>query len=51
MSKTFKDKPDQYNPKKRKPKEGKRFESTKGRKNSNLKDLVRKGYNLDDIFV
>lgn len=51
MSKTFKDKPKAYKPKEnRKPKEGRRFESSKGRKNpNNLKDLVFK--NLEDYFI
>jgi hypothetical protein len=50
MSKTFKDKPDKYR-KEKQTKEERRFESSKGRKNnSNLKDLVRKGYNLEDYF-
>lgn len=45
MSKTFKDKPDKYNKNlKRKPKE-KRFESSKGRKQENIKK------NLEDYFV
>lgn len=52
MSKTWKDKSDKYKkedlPKK---KEGRRFVSSKGRKDgSNLKDLLRKGYNLDDYL-
>jgi len=46
MSKTFKDKPDQYR-KEKKIKEERRFESSKGRKN-NLKYLIRKGYNPED---
>lgn len=53
MSKTFKDKADKYKKEDpQKAKEGKRFVPTKGRKNSNnLKDLVRKGYNLEDYFI
>lgn len=48
MSKTFKDNPPQYDSqKKQKPKEGRRFVSTKGRKNTNIKDLVRKGYDIE----
>lgn len=47
MSKTFKDKPDKYqiNKEKRKPKEGKRFVSSKGRKKENIKK------NLEDYFI
>lgn len=47
MGKTFKDKPDQYkkNEPKRKPKEGRRFESSKGRKEKPLK------HNLEDYFI
>ena len=46
MSKTFKDKPEKYNNKsvKRKPKE-KRFESSKGRKQENIKK------NIEDYFI
>lgn len=47
MSKTFKDKPEKYKSKDsvyRKPKE-KRFESSKGRKQENIKK------NLEDYFV
>jgi len=46
MSKTFKDKPEKYDTKgsKRKPKE-KRFESSKGRKQENIKK------NLEDYFI
>jgi hypothetical protein len=47
MSKTFKDKPEKYIKQelKRKPKEGKRFESSKGRKKENIKK------NLEDYFI
>lgn len=50
MSKTYKDKPKAYKKPSeiRKPKEGRRFESSKGRKNPNLKDLLRKGNYLED---
>lgn len=50
MSKTFKDKPKQYSNEEafqRKPKEGKRFVSTKGRKNS--KQTLK--HNLEDYFI
>lgn len=51
MSKTFKDKPEKYRKEDTKNKEGKRFVPSKGRKNnSNLKDLVRKGYDLEDYL-
>jgi hypothetical protein len=51
MSKTFKDKSEKYqdSPKKEKAKEGRRFVPSKGRKNINLKNLIRKGYDLDDV--
>lgn len=43
MAKTWKDRPDKYTPK-RKTKEGRRFESTKGRKEQkNLKNLYNNG--------
>ena len=47
MSKTFKDKPSKYiqEESKRKPKEGKRFVSTKGRTKENIKK------NLEDYFI
>ena len=47
MSKTFKDKPDKYrvSSEKRKPKEGRRFESSKGRKKDN--NIKR---NLEDYY-
>jgi len=57
MGKTFKDTPKgrpNPDPKgfKRKPKEGRRFESSKGRKPSgNLKDWVEKGRSLEDYFI
>lgn len=49
MSKTFKDKPDKYKPsdKPRKPKEGKRFVSTKGR--TNTKQQLK--HKLEDYFI
>lgn len=54
MGKTYKDTPKgKPNPKaKYRPKEGKRFESSKGRKpTGNLKDLVRDGRELEDYFI
>ena len=52
MSKTYKDKPEKYRKEDAKTKLEKRFVPSKGRKNTNnLKDLVRKGYNLEDYFV
>lgn len=53
MGRTYKDKPDQYRtPKeKRKPREGRRFESSKGRKDRPLKELIRDGRSLEDYFI
>ena len=48
MGDTYKDKPDKYqdpNGKKRKPKEGRRFVSTKGR---TKKNIIK---NLEDYFI
>lgn len=46
MGKTFKERPEKYKSKEgKKPKEGKRFESTKGRKEQNIKK------NLEDYFI
>lgn len=52
MGDTYKDKPEKYNKdpedvKRRKPKEGKRFVSTKGRKN--IKEQLK--HNLEDYFI
>ena len=50
MGDTYKDKPDKYqdpNGKKRKPREGRRFISTKGRKN--IKEHLK--HNLEDYFI
>lgn len=50
MSKTFKDL--KKNKENRKPKEGRRFESSKGRKKqTNLKNLIRDNRSLDDYFI
>lgn len=47
MGKTIKDKPEAYRKEeiKRKPKEGRRFESSKGRKKENIRK------NLEDYFI
>lgn len=51
LSKTFKDKPQAYRKDIRKPKEGRRIESSKGRKNINLKQALRNNKNLEDYFI